>query len=47
MSVLEPLDTITGADNNWVDGIGNDDPIFPDQNRGRPKSLQRWAKVPP
>ena len=27
-SVLELLDTITGAHNNWVDGIKNDDPTF-------------------
>jgi hypothetical protein len=31
MSVLELLDTITGAYNNWVDGIRNDDPTFIDQ----------------
>jgi hypothetical protein len=28
MSVLELLDTITGAYNSWVDGIKNDDPTF-------------------
>lgn len=28
MSVLELLDAITGAHNNWVDGIKNDDPAF-------------------
>ena len=28
MSVLELLDAITGAHNNWVDGIKNDDPTF-------------------
>jgi len=28
MSVLELLDGITGAYNNWADGIKNDDPAF-------------------
>jgi hypothetical protein len=28
MSVLELLDAIIGAHNNWVDGIKNDDPSF-------------------
>ena len=28
MSVLELLDGITGAYNNWADGIKNDDPTF-------------------
>jgi Ca2+-binding RTX toxin-like protein len=34
MSVLELLDTITGAHNNWVDGIRNDDPTFIGQIKG-------------
>ncbi|MGQ0685617.1 calcium-binding protein [Bradyrhizobium sp.] len=34
MSVLELLDTITGAHNNWVDGIKNDDPTFIGQIKG-------------
>lgn len=34
MSVLELLDTITGAYNNWVDGIKNDDPTFIGQIKG-------------
>ena len=34
MSVLELLDTITGAHNNWVDGIRNDDPTFIGQITG-------------
>lgn len=34
MSVLELLDTITGAYNNWTDGIKNDDPTFISQIKG-------------
>jgi len=34
MSVLELLDTVTGAYNNWVDGIKNDDPTFISQIKG-------------
>jgi len=34
MSVLELLDTITGAYNNWTDGIKNDDPTFIGQIKG-------------
>jgi len=34
MSRLELLDTITGAYNNWTDGIKNDDPTFLGQIKG-------------
>ncbi len=34
MSVLELLDGITGAYNNWADGIKNDDPTFIGQIKG-------------
>ena len=46
MSVLELLDGVTGAYNNWVDGIKNGDPSFIGQIKAdlHPSAKQPHAK---